>query len=148
MKIYLAGRYERREELCYYADILRKAGYGINSRWLNGTHQLHPSPEKVDRITEDIPEEACPFAQDDFEDVSNCHILILFSEKPGSFSGRGGRHVEFGIALALHKIILVVGPHENVFHRLPQASCYPSWEECFRRLSYEQEMVPDRNAES
>lgn len=42
---------------------------------------------------------------------------------------RGGRHVEFGMALALAKRCIVIGPRENVFHLLPQVEQYDSWEQ-------------------
>ena len=38
-------------------------------------------------------------------------MLIAFSEEPRALNAsRGGRHVEFGIALALGKKVAVVGP--------------------------------------
>lgn len=42
-------------------------------------------------------------------------------------ASRGGRHVEYGIALALEKAVIVVGPQENIFHLLPQVEHYPDW---------------------
>ena len=42
-------------------------------------------------------------------------------------STRGGRHAEFGIALALGKRVIVIGPRENVFHALPAVERYESW---------------------
>jgi len=51
-------------------------------------------------------------------------VLLFFSEPPDSHSKRGGRHVEFGLALAWGKRLMIVGPRENVFHCLPQVEQY------------------------
>lgn len=40
MKIYLASRYSRRKELCEYRFQLQSIGYAVQSRWLNGDHQI------------------------------------------------------------------------------------------------------------
>lgn len=128
MKIYLASRYSRLSELKIYANRLEVLGHYVTSRWLNGTHQLHPNADKIDKITEQVPIEAKPFAQDDVADVQRADMLVLFTESPNSPVNRGGRHVEFGIALALHKRIVIVGPRENVFHCLSEVTQYLSFD--------------------
>ena len=40
MRIYLASRYSRREELCRYRSELEDQGHTVQARWLNGEHQL------------------------------------------------------------------------------------------------------------
>lgn len=134
--IYIAARYDRLDEMNIYREELRRNGFDVNSRWLNGTHQIHPSPEKVDNHDENVAWEARPFAQDDLEDVNACDTLIFFAEPANSHSKRGGRHVEFGIALALEKRIIVVGNRENVFHCLPQIEHYDSFGQCLGSLRY------------
>lgn len=122
MKIYLAGRYSRRRELAEYANDLEALGYEVTSRWLSGSHGLKRDPNN--------DTERGKFAAEDVEDVQRCDILIAFTEESdaGGSAGRGGRHVEFGLALALKKEIWIVGPRENVFHCLPFSDCFPSWE--------------------
>ena len=44
--------------------------------------------------------------------------VIVFTEMPNSVLATGGSHVEFGLALAQGKRVIVVGPRENVFHYL------------------------------
>ena len=127
----MAARYDRREEIVGYAEELRNAGYEVNSRWLLGTHQIHKGAEKVDAMKHPengVTLESRPFAQDDVEDVINCDVLIFFSELPEARSKRGGRHVEFGMALALGKTIIIIGKRENVFHTLPNILRYDTWE--------------------
>lgn len=134
MKIYLAARYDRLVEMRGYAEVLRNCGYSVDCRWLNGNHQLHPSVDEVEAAKGHIPMEARPFAEDDVEDLFKCDALIFFSERPESHSKRGGRHVEFGIALAMGKRIMVIGPRENVFHCLSQVEQYDSFTDCLEAI--------------
>jgi nucleoside 2-deoxyribosyltransferase len=122
MRVYLAARYSRREELAGYRERLQAAGHEVTSRWLNGDHQvsdaglnLGDDPE-ADQFTKAERER---FALEDMADVIAADMLIAFTEPPRSTASRGGRHVEFGFALAQGMLIAVVGPRENVFHCLP-----------------------------
>lgn len=54
---------------------------------------------------------------------------MFFSEPPDSHSKRGGRHVEFGMALAWGLRLIVIGQRENVFHCLPQVERYDTWDD-------------------
>ena len=127
-KVYLAARYSRIGEVNNYADKLREAGYEVTSRWLLGIHQLHEGAEAVDVPAPSVPIESRPFAQDDLDDVRRSHVVISFTERPHVNGGsRGGRHVEFGMALAWGKRLLIVGPRENVFHTLPQVQQFNQW---------------------
>ena len=115
LKVYLAGRFSRFGEINGYKDDLAKIGVETTSRWLNGGH------EWVGTADEDIPVEAnAVFANEDLEDIDAADVLICFTEPPRSGPARGGRHVEFGYALAKQKPILVVGHRENVFYCLPE----------------------------
>lgn len=132
MKVYLASRYSRIDELNEYKAKLEEMGEIVTSRWLNGEHQLHGGEQA--RLVEHVPLDEVPdigalFAQDDVEDVTAADVVISFSEKPGSEHSRGGRHVEFGLALALGKRLVLIGPRENVFHCLPCISVFSSFTE-------------------
>ncbi|MDD3983954.1 MAG: hypothetical protein PHU54_08445 [Candidatus Omnitrophica bacterium] len=134
MKAYIAARYDRREEMCGYAQQLRELGHTVTSQWLLGTHQLHDNAHKVDNPEwyhpdEGITMDAAPFAMEDILDIDAADTLIFFSEPPDVYSKRGGRHVEYGIALALGIRLVVIGPRENVFHCLPQVERYDNWDE-------------------
>jgi len=136
MKIYLAARYSRIEELNNYKAILEESGHIVTSRWLNGDSQSHGyDAYKIARGNElDLfPEKAALFAKDDVEDVKAAHMILCFSEEPrNGNSGRGGRHIEFGLALALGKRVIVIGPRENVFHCLPEIEHFPTWDAFLR----------------
>lgn len=123
MKIYLAARYSRRDELCTYAEELMAHGHHITSRWLLGNHQI----TDAGLSEEGSQEERERFAVEDWTDLMSADTCISFTEVPRSGSSRGGRHVEFGAALAAGKMCVVVGPRENVFHCLPQVVYYPDW---------------------
>lgn len=123
MKIYLASRYSRREELCGYRAVLEADGHTITSRWLNGNHQIDDQGLSV-QATES---ERVRFAVEDWDDLMAADCCISFTEIPRSERTRGGRHVEFGAALAAGKQCIVIGPRENVFHCLPWVSYFTSW---------------------
>lgn len=125
MKIYLASRYIRREEMVGYAAELRVIGHEITSRWINGGHQIpHGLGHGVD------VDFARRFANEDVEDIIAADCLIAFTETEGDgYTGRGGRHVEFGLGLAMYKEIVVVGYRENVFCYLPQVHYFAQWQD-------------------
>jgi hypothetical protein len=103
MRVYLAARYSRREEMELVASRLADHGIGVTSRWIRGLH-------------DGLPADVC--ANDDVEDVIESSVVIAFTEPEGSPHSRGGRHVEAGMALAYCKPLIVVGPEENIFYSL------------------------------
>jgi len=128
VRFYLASRYSRGPELRGYRDELRALGHEVTSRWLDGydcTPGLSP---------EDHTKERARFAQDDLDDLSLADVVVCFTESRQENPGRGGRHVEYGVALAWDKTIVVIGPRENVFHCLSHVTHYETWE------AYQQEM--------
>jgi hypothetical protein len=147
VRIYLASRYSRRVELCGYRDALAKVGHDVTSRWLNGSHQIgdfgQPIGDKGEALVEGDKgcdsEEAqalrIKFAQEDVCDVLAAQIVVSFTEPPRSNASRGGRHVEFGIALALNKPVIVVGYRENIFHWMPQVQFFPTWPKALQYLA-------------
>ena len=104
MKIYLAARYSRRAELLEYSGELREAGHEVTSRWLDGRHELLGREARYNNEG-GSPMVAQPFALEDYADVSAADIVVSFTEAPGSGAARGGRHVEFGMALAWGKTV-------------------------------------------
>ncbi len=133
MKIYLASRYSRRTELCGYRKQLEDAGYRVTARWLDGNHQI----DDQGLSAEAKAEERTRFACEDWADLLTADICISFTETPRGTNSRGGRHVEFGAALAHGIRSIVVGYRENVFYCLPLVEFYPTWEECLHVLSQE-----------
>ena len=116
MKIYLAASYSRRQEMLGYAEQLRADGHTVTARWILG---LHDDPS--------ISEQQC--AEDDVADILDAECTISFTEVPTSGRKRGGRHVEFGIALTRGQRLVLVGPRENVFHHLHQVEQYDTFDD-------------------
>jgi len=124
IRVYLAARYSRREELCRYREQLQELGFDVQARWLDGSHELDGRGLSVEAKVD----ERTRFALEDWEDVTKADWVISFTEIPRSTPGRGGRHVEFGAAMALERRCIVIGPRENVFHHLPRTEHLGDWE--------------------
>lgn len=148
-RAYLAARYSRFPEMQKYAAELGHLGFEITSRWINGDHDYQGQQSPAD--------ERLRFAQEDWADLLSADVVISFTEEPGKAGGRnrGGRHVEFGAALALGKRCIVIGYRENVFHELTAVEFYPTFGACLAQLCMEftvpwmasRSPSPDRGAE-
>ena len=124
MRIYLAARFHRSGEMLDVAGALSRAGHFITSRWIHGRQN---APDLVSAV-------------EDIEDLSDADCLVSFTERPTegvSWAARGGRHVEFGVALAMGKRLCVVGPRENIFHHLPRTEVFRSLAELIEALASE-----------
>ncbi len=112
MRIYIAARYDRRFEMLGVAVDLMRAGHDVTSRWIEGRRRG----------------DADLFAAfEDISDLARADCLVTFTEQPERgvpWAARGGRHVEFGLAVATGKRLCIVGPRENVFHHLPSVEVY------------------------
>lgn len=113
MKIYLAARYGRRDEVREIRDELLALGHEVVSRWLDTDSD-----------------------NNDMEDLLSADCLISFAEEPSSPHGRGGRHVEFGAALQAGKRLLVVGYRENVFHHHPRVEFFADTQSMLEHLKH------------
>lgn len=114
VKIYLAARYSRYPEMQNYKKILEDLGYTVTSRWIDGHHNI------VNGVSEEAAEiKRIQLAFEDLNDLLSSQCLICFTEIPRTTNTRGGRHVEFGIALAMRMSIIIIGPKETIFHTLP-----------------------------
>ncbi len=120
MKIYIAARFSRRPEANALAHKLKELGHTITSRWVRPDCD-HVMPTGLSMQAADSERQR--FAQEDVADVKSCDCMISLMEEPRNNS-RGGRHVEFGMALALGKLCVLIGPRETVFHHLPNVTWY------------------------
>lgn len=124
MKFFLSARYSRRDELRRVRTELIKRGHTVVSRWLD-TEWEHKDDQGSSAAP---PAYRAKHALEDFEDVRACDCLVAFTDPPGAGGRRGGRHVEFGLAAAWGKKLIVVGPLENIFHHLPGVKCFPEYD--------------------
>ena len=109
MKIYIAASFPRKEDANSLAEHLKKADHIIVSRWHN---------EDSEYATED---QMVPRAQRDMDDMERCNMMIQYT---GDNLSHGGRHCECGIAVALHKDVVLIGPREQVIHWLPRVDVF------------------------
>lgn len=123
MTVYIASYFNTKERLLPYRDQLQKMGYVVASRWLT-----EPENKTVSATLAGYDEDYLrAVAARDLEDILTSEIFILDTL---DVTERGGREVEFGVALRSEKRIYLVGPKRNVFHRLiPEALCFNTWEE-------------------
>lgn len=119
----MAARFSMKPEIAEKAEELREMGIEITSRWLAET--AAPTAQLGDFDDPYLTQTA----EVDVEDINEGEGLVFFSVPPTMPVARGGRHVEFGMALALKKAIYVVGPKENIFHYLPQVRVFATWED-------------------
>jgi hypothetical protein len=125
-RVYLAARYSRHDEMQGVRDVLA-GGWAIEvtSRWIDchtdvvGDFTDSFTPEFLNRY----PERCAPLGQHDIDDVIRADAVISFTGE----GGKGGRHVEFGMGLALGKRCIVIGPREHIFHTLTVVDWYPNW---------------------
>lgn len=125
MKFYLASRYSRFKEMQDHRKDLGTRGHSVTSRWIDGNHQIDDAGLSLQAKEQ----ERVRFAAEDMADLLRAETVISFTEAPRSTNSRGGRHVEFGVALGRGKFVIVVGHRENVFHCLPQVRFFSVWEE-------------------
>ena len=110
---YLSARHMRSPELNAVKTDLEKAGVEVTSRWLSGTR---PPPDITDPNW---------LAQVSRQDIERADVYILLGDERGD---SGHRHVEFGIATALGKPIIVVASEaENLWQRLPGVQVVADW---------------------
>ena len=117
-KIYLAAAYHRREDAKLARRWLTGWGHQVTSSWV---WRQDDQEDEINEAAMEIPfsSHARAIALQDLADLDEADVLLAFTERSDSAFGRGGRHVEFGYALARNKIVVVVGPRENVFMTLP-----------------------------
>lgn len=124
MKIYLAARFSRNDEMRGVRDVLTALGHEVTSRWID-LHGGDQQESAAQAVLNSDPESVAHFGQHDIEDLEAADVIVSFTSPDGG--GKGGRHVEFGYGLALGKRSIVVGPREHIFHTLPQVEHYPTW---------------------
>ncbi len=119
MKVYLAARFERRQEIRPVRDDLWKMGHEVVSTWFDEVARMEDMP--IDTFYKKL-------ALKDIAQIESADLFILDTEVP---SERGGKEVEYGYAIGQFQRIMVwiVGPARNVFHQLADRR-FDTWHEC------------------
>ena len=131
MKFYIAARFSRRPECNELAHRLLALGHEVTSRWVKPETD-HVMPTGLSAQAADS--ERKRFAMEDADDVHAADAMVSFMEEPRSNS-RGGRHVEFGMALALGHSLYIIGPRETVFHHYPGVSQFETADQFLDHIS-------------
>lgn len=101
INIYIAAPYPMRDGAIRIMRLFERSGIAVTSRWLKA------------------PDELCDeHARKDLEDVAAADVLFAWNPEGWEEKGTGGRHVEFGYALALGIPIVLAGERSNIFHHL------------------------------
>lgn len=128
LRVYLAAPYVQKEQMKIYANQLKGLNVVVTSSWLQEPHK--PSTQ----MHELSHEEHLGYAKQDIKDIFAADAMIFFTD-PTQTIVRAGRHVEFGMVLAMNfmtakkRPIFVVGSDfENIFHHMPNVYHFDEWE--------------------
>lgn len=131
LKVYLAGPYQWKERIAKYRDELHGAGFECTSSWLDEQHNPNI------KLHELLDAQHAEYALRDEEDIKRSDVFVLFAVPPDDPPiVRAGRHVEFGMARALGKKLIVIGGRENIFHYLPGVVNVKSWNNAIGWLDF------------
>ncbi len=112
LAIYIAATFARKNEALEIENALKDNGYMITSTWLHQENANMNNPTGVEQA-----KLANSFGDRDEEEVAKCDVLLMLTGDSKDIKPTGGgRHTEFGIARALKKRCVLLGPRENVFH--------------------------------
>lgn len=136
MRYYFAGAYARRKELAYHVLSLTNAipGAVVVSTWLNSTQADDDNDAGFSDLSDPrIVELAWSYGQRDLAELATADAIVSFTGQ----GGRGGRHIEHGVAMDIHEFraavgdapmrLIVIGPREHVFHCHPATENFASW---------------------
>lgn len=101
MKVYIAGPYPLRDAAIALMHALEAEGFEVTSTWLR----------EIDILAHE-------HAMVDLHDVARADVLVALNPAGWEEKGTGGRHAEFGYALALNKRIVLIGERSHIFHYL------------------------------
>ena len=102
MTVYIAAPGELISDAAGLRSALALEGIKCSARW----------------IDDGVADDSHTAAQGDLDDIDAADVLVALNPEDWRRSGTGGRHVEFGYAVAKGKTIVLVGARTNVFHRL------------------------------
>jgi nucleoside 2-deoxyribosyltransferase len=128
--LYVAAPFPYRSTAQRVMRRLEAAGFAVTSTWLK---EHDTSDEASARVC--------------LADVHRADALVLLNPLGFEAMGTGGRHVEFGYALALGRPCLVVGRRSNMFHHLSSSVTVCRLEtllDALRTLNQNQKGLPIR----
>ena len=110
--VYLAGSWFDKDLIAAEAEKFRAAGFIVTSSWHDNDI---PILKGYNGSNNALRDEAIKDLQDLLE---RSNTLIYYNDLGAEGGSKGGRDVEFGVALVTSKAIVIVGPRRNAFHHL------------------------------
>jgi len=115
VRVYLSAQWARRAEMQGYEVRLRERGFVVVSRWHQGEPMGNDEAPTLASWRE--------WGLADLSAIGWADVFVAFMEPPGTHS-RGGRHVEWGYALARERAAemttATVGECESQFYALTE----------------------------
>ncbi len=102
LRVYIAAPFELQSEAFCLRRGLLSRGIHCTARWID---------QGADTFSAE-------WARRDKDDVARADMLVALNPEAYRRDGTGGRHVEFGLALMVHKPIVLIGTPTNIFHEL------------------------------
>lgn len=106
MKVYLCAQFKEQELMREWRRLLHNAGHLVTSRWLDTDGEKTETASALDA------------AEMDLKDIDIADVVISKTLTRGDLFTGGGRHVEYGYAIAKAKKLINVGGIESVFHSI------------------------------
>jgi hypothetical protein len=130
LRIYIAGWFGAKDRLRLVRDRIHALGVGeVVSTWLD-EETAAPEAVGINYVVGATPEQCREYAIRDMGEVRYSDLLILDTS---DVNPRGGREVEYGLALANGLAVWIVGPRRNVFHYVAQRH-FATWDEAIELL--------------
>lgn len=124
MKVYLAARWNRGQELREFAREIERRGIELVSHWVFLESHAGDGFSGVGDLTR------TQLALDTVRNIEQAHIVVQFTEE-GEQGPTCTRYMEAGVALGLHKTLVIVGEPTNILQFHP----------CVVRLQDQQELL-------
>lgn len=122
---YIAAPFSEKAAAAAVVALLKEHGFGCTSRWI--------TQDQLD-IGQRNEIENQRWADADLEDVASADFLIALNLPGWEYKGSGGRHVEFGYALALKIPIILVGKRSSLFHHKREVTLVDDWTKLIRTI--------------
>ncbi len=103
MKYYVAGKWQERDKIKDIMELLKKNGHEITCDWT--LHEFDKNIGVIGTISQ-----LCHYACEDLVGIDNAETCVFIFENDFKYRGT---LVEFGMALALDKHIVIIGHQQD-----------------------------------
>lgn len=136
LRVYLTARWAAQERMRQIRSwLLTRGVQEVTSRWIDAERDADPTPEF-------FREHGAERARQDFEDIRRADVLILDKTDEGR---RRDYMVEYGYALALKKVTILIGQRDCAFTQLADLQ-YDSWQSFYSMVDVAGYQLPVKSA--